>query len=226
MNAPVPFALHLELESTGRLVVPVELLRYNVAALGETDLPAHSALVLLRPKANASDQSGLLELPGADGRPYLTFWYTVVRVWEESVEAFLTASPGQAPLAVLTNEAAGNLAGAFGRITKMRSRCGCGAEGHCKLAYSMIDSAVAVFPPGRSRVSSANRTSSGHASCGRKLNALSRNVPPFGNRHDGDGEVAHGLRVRRGEGGRFQDRGCRNALRIKAADDGLDLFLR
>ncbi len=88
VNAPVPFALHLELESTGRLGVPVELLRYNVTALGETDLPVHSALVLLRPKANASDQSGLLELPGADGRPYLTFRYTVIRVWEESVEAF------------------------------------------------------------------------------------------------------------------------------------------
>jgi hypothetical protein len=116
VHAPAPFTLHLELESTGRLGIPVELLRYNVAALGVTGPPVHSVLVLLRPKANATDQTGLLELTGADGRPYHTFRYTVVRVWQESVEAFLAAGPGLAPLAVLTNEAAADLDVAFERF--------------------------------------------------------------------------------------------------------------
>lgn len=116
VNAAPPFVLHLELESTGRLGIPVELLRYNVAALGATDLPVHSVLVLLRPKANATDLSGSLDLSGADGRPYLTFRYTVVRVWQESVAAFLTAGPGLAPLAVLTNEAAADLGAALERF--------------------------------------------------------------------------------------------------------------
>jgi hypothetical protein len=40
----------------------------------------------------------------------------VVRVWEESVDSLLTAGPGIAPLALLTNEAAADLPGAFHRL--------------------------------------------------------------------------------------------------------------
>lgn len=116
VNGSVPAVVHLELESTGRLGIPTELLRYNVAAHGVTGLPVHSVLVLLRPKANVTDLSGSHELLGADGQSYLTFRYTVVRVWQESVEALLAAGIGLAPLALLTNEVAGDLAGAFGRF--------------------------------------------------------------------------------------------------------------
>jgi predicted transposase YdaD len=73
-------------------------------------------LVVLRPKANATDQTGWLELEGADDSPYLTFRYTVVRVWEESIAGLLVAGPGLAPLAVLTNEAAADLDSAFERF--------------------------------------------------------------------------------------------------------------
>jgi hypothetical protein len=117
LDGPVPAVLHLELESTGRLGIPVELLRYNVAAEAANGLPVHSVLVLLRPKANATDQTGTLEMVGADGRVYLTFRYTVVRVWRETVEDLLAAGPGIAPLAMLTNEAAADLSGAFDRFT-------------------------------------------------------------------------------------------------------------
>ena len=115
VDGPSPAVLHLELESTGRLGVPAELLRYNVAAWGATGLPVHSVLVVLRPKANATDQTGLLDVAGADGRPYLTFRYTVVRVWQEPVEGLLAAGPGLTPLALLTNEAAADLPAAFTR---------------------------------------------------------------------------------------------------------------
>lgn len=119
VDGPSPAVLHLELESTGRLGIPAELLRYNVAAWGTLELPVHSVLVVLRPKANATDQTGQLDVTGADGRPYLTFRYTVVRVWQESVEGLLAAGPGLTLLALLTNEAAADLPAAF---TRFRAR--------------------------------------------------------------------------------------------------------
>ncbi|MDB5307730.1 MAG: hypothetical protein JWO38_1932 [Gemmataceae bacterium] len=116
VSGPKPFALHLELESTGRLGIPDELLRYNVAARGATGFPVHSVLVLLRPKANATDQTGLYQVFGVDDEPYLTFRYTVVRIWQETVAGLLSAGPGLAPLALLTNEAAADLDAAFDRL--------------------------------------------------------------------------------------------------------------
>jgi hypothetical protein len=117
VNGPTPAALHLEFEVSGHLGIPERLLRYNVAAravLGP--MPVHSVIVLLRPEANATDLTGLMEVGGADGRPYLTFRYTVVRVWQESAETLFAAGPSLAPLALLTNEAAANLPAAVDRF--------------------------------------------------------------------------------------------------------------
>ncbi len=116
IDGPITAVLHLELEATGKLGRPAQLLRYNVAASAATDLPVHSIIMVLRPKANASDLTGQLEVPDANGQTYLTFKYTVVRVWQESVDAFLSAGPGVAPLALLTDEAAGNMTAAFARF--------------------------------------------------------------------------------------------------------------
>jgi hypothetical protein len=116
VDGAFPAVLHLELESTGHLGIPGELLRYNVAAWGVTKHPVHSILMLLRPKANASDLTGNYELLGADHQPYLSFRYTVLRIWEKSVDSLLAAGSGVAPLALLTNEAAANLPGAFHRL--------------------------------------------------------------------------------------------------------------
>lgn len=120
IDGPNPAAVHLELESNGRLGMPDELLSYSVAArTANKQIPVHSVLVLLRPKATATDLTGFLEVPGANGEPYMTFRYTVVRVWQESLDSLLAAGPGIAPLAMLTNEAAGDLPSAF---TKFRAR--------------------------------------------------------------------------------------------------------
>ena len=116
IDGAVPAAVHLELESGGRLGIPGELLRYNVAAWAVAGLPVHSVVVLLRPKATATDLTGVLNLTGADGHPYLTFRYAVVRVWQESMDALLGAGPGLAPLSLLTNEAAADLPAAFARF--------------------------------------------------------------------------------------------------------------
>jgi hypothetical protein len=116
IDGPSPAVLHLELESGGRLGIPGELLRYNVAAWGVAQLPVHSVLVLLRPKATATDLTGEFRLAGVTGHPYLTFRYTVVRVWQESIDDLLKAGLGLAPLALLTNEAAADLPAAFERF--------------------------------------------------------------------------------------------------------------
>jgi hypothetical protein len=116
IDGSVSAAVHLELESSGRLGIPEELLRYNVAARAAVGLPVHSVLLLLRPKATATDLTGQLDVIGANRTAYLTFRYTVVRVWEEPFDALLTAGPGIAPLALLTNEAAADLSAAFGRF--------------------------------------------------------------------------------------------------------------
>src|SRR6185437_4686465 len=119
IDGPVPAAIHLELESSGRLGIPDELLRYNVSARAVVGLPVHSVLVLLRPKATATDLTGQLDVLGADGAAYLTFRYRVVRIWQESLEALLSAGPGIAPLGLLTNEAATNLPAAFERFQEV-----------------------------------------------------------------------------------------------------------
>ena len=116
IGGATPSVIHLELESTGRLGIPGELLRYNVAAWAVTELPVHSILIVLRPKANATDQTGHFEILGTDGHPYLTFHYTVIRLWEVSAASLLAAGPGLAPLSLLTNEAAADLPTAFTRF--------------------------------------------------------------------------------------------------------------
>lgn len=117
VNGPTPAALHVEFEVSGHLGIPERLLRYNVAARGVLGpMPVHSVIVLLRPEANATDLTGTLEALGADGRPYLMFRYTVVRVWQESAETLFAAGPTLAPLALLTNEAAADLPAAVDRF--------------------------------------------------------------------------------------------------------------
>jgi hypothetical protein len=104
------------LEANPRLGIPADLLRYNILLGHQHGLPVHSVLLLLRPKANATDMTGTHRVAGADGTPYLEFRYAVVRVWQEPVDAFLAGGVGLAPLALLTNEADADLPAAFERF--------------------------------------------------------------------------------------------------------------
>ncbi len=116
VDAPTPFALHLEFQSSSELGLPARMLCYNVLAGRTNQVPVLSVLILVRPSAAASDQTGVWEVSAGDGPPHLTFRYAVVRVWQEAVDTFLNAGLGLAPLAVLTDEAAGNLEAAFRRF--------------------------------------------------------------------------------------------------------------
>ncbi len=95
VNADPPYALHLELESSAALGMPERLLRYNVNAWAANGLPVHSVVVLLRPKASASDLTGELTRVGVNGREVHRFSYDVLRVWQEPVDG-LIASLGMA----------------------------------------------------------------------------------------------------------------------------------
>jgi len=117
IDGPSPEVVHLEMESSSRLGIPRDLLRYNSIFHQSTGLPVHSFLMLLRPSANASDQTGVYEVRAASGKRLHTFEYTVVRVWRESVDSFLTV-PGLTPLALLTDEAAADLPGVFERFRR------------------------------------------------------------------------------------------------------------
>ena len=111
-----PALLHLELESDARLGTPRELLRYNTLLDLQYDLPVETVLVLLRPKADTSDRTGVYERIGPSGATVCRFRYSVVRVWELSVAQWLACGPGLAPLALLTEEATTDLESAVARV--------------------------------------------------------------------------------------------------------------
>ena len=86
IDAEQPYLLHLELEANPRLGIPAELHRYNTLIDHRYDLPVETVLVLLRPKALASDMTGRDQRRGVTGTPIVDFRYHIERVWERSVE--------------------------------------------------------------------------------------------------------------------------------------------
>lgn len=122
VDGPIPYLIHVEFESSSHLGVPRRLHEYNSRLTHGSGKPVYSVLVLLRPRAAASDQTGRFVAPGIVGDTIHTFSYTVVRVWEESVDSFLAAGPAFLPLALLTDEANANFASAFERFRARLSR--------------------------------------------------------------------------------------------------------
>jgi predicted transposase YdaD len=104
-----PILLHLELEANPRLGIPVDLARYNILAYKTHDIPVQTVLVLLRPKAQASDLTEQLIINDPHGRTILTFNYRIIRVWEYPERFWYENGLGLIPLALLTEEATGNI---------------------------------------------------------------------------------------------------------------------
>ncbi|AMV27164.1 hypothetical protein VT84_22370 [Gemmata sp. SH-PL17] len=116
INGSKPALLHLELEANHRLGVPRDLMRYNTLIDHQHELPVETVLVLLRPKALASDQNGLYTRHGVTGSIISQFRYRVERVWERSIDDWLRGGLGLAPLALLTDEASADLETALDRF--------------------------------------------------------------------------------------------------------------
>ena len=132
----VPALLHLELEAHPRLGIPRDLLRYNTLLDLQYGAPVETVLVLLRPKAHASDHTGVYTRAGAAGAPITTFRYHIERVWQRSVDYWLSAGPGLAPLALLTDDAVADLEPAVARFR----RCVYDQTADDKLRYSLVSS--------------------------------------------------------------------------------------
>ena len=111
-----PAVLHLELEANPRLGIPRELMRYNTLIDHQHNLPVETVLILMRPKALASDQTGHYIRTGVSGNVIAEFRYRVERVWERSVDDWLSAGLALAPLALLTDEASADLEEALSRF--------------------------------------------------------------------------------------------------------------
>jgi hypothetical protein len=79
--------------------LPDRVLLYNSALHYRYGVPVRSIVVLMRPKADHANLTGLLAY--GDGKNRLEFHYEVVRLWEQAAESFLTGSLGLLPLAVL-----------------------------------------------------------------------------------------------------------------------------
>ena len=101
---------------------PDALLLYSTLLEHRHNLRVRSVLLLLRPEANATSATGVLERRHPDEEdPYLVFRYRVVRLWQEPVERFLRGGLGTLPLAALTDEARDHLTEVVDRIeTRLR----------------------------------------------------------------------------------------------------------
>jgi hypothetical protein len=97
--------LHLEAQASRDDELPERTLLYSVLYEDKTKGPVYSVVLLLRREADAPTITGVLKRYRADGMPYLTFEYAVIRVWELSCDDLLAAGLGLMPLAMLTDDA-------------------------------------------------------------------------------------------------------------------------
>ncbi|HEX7378280.1 MAG TPA: hypothetical protein VF278_14275 [Pirellulales bacterium] len=79
--------------------MPARLHLYNAAFYLRFHVPVRSVLVLLRPKADGDQLTGRLAYTSGGKR--VEFEYDIVRMWQQSVEAFLRGGLGLLPLATL-----------------------------------------------------------------------------------------------------------------------------
>src|SRR5437660_5237830 len=103
VEGPVPWLVHIELQTHFDKKLPRRLLRYNALLNLRHNLPVHTVAVLLQVEADGEELDGVLRQRSPDGRCSLEFRYHVVRVWELPTEALLSGGRGVLPLALITS---------------------------------------------------------------------------------------------------------------------------
>jgi hypothetical protein len=93
--------LHVDLQSGPDPTQDRRTLRYNVLLHEFYGLPVHSAVILLRKRADRSDLMGKIEYAVRPEHGRLLFQYEVVRLWEVPATRLLTGGVGLLPLATL-----------------------------------------------------------------------------------------------------------------------------
>jgi predicted transposase YdaD len=99
--------LHFDFQSGPDSALPRRVLLYNVLLYDGYELPVHSVVILLRPRADRGDLTGTLSYAARPGRGRLEFSFEVIRLWQVPVERLLASGLGTLPLAVLAQMPAG-----------------------------------------------------------------------------------------------------------------------
>ena len=116
IGGPEPSLAHIEAQSGPDQTLDERTLHYNVLTGFRHALPVHSVILLLRKEADSTRLTGNLQKRLPDGRIYLDFFYTVVRVWEKPVEEALSGGLGVLPLAPLCDVTLDEMPGVIARM--------------------------------------------------------------------------------------------------------------
>ncbi len=95
------FLVHFEFQSGRDKSLVERMFWYNAVLYHRHAMPVLSVVVLLTPKANASNITGELQVVTPDQRPCFVFRYEVVRLWQVPAETILAGPLGLLPLAPL-----------------------------------------------------------------------------------------------------------------------------
>jgi predicted transposase YdaD len=117
------YLLHLEfVAGHDAATLPRKLHTRNGLLLDRHDLPVCSAAVILHSGADSPRLTGVYQrhLPG-ETEPYLTFCYSVVRVWQLPAESLLTGGLALLPLAPISAVTEAELPGIIKRIEQRLS---------------------------------------------------------------------------------------------------------
>ena len=109
LKEPLEGFLHIEPQSSWDGEFVNRMLAYCALIRWKYGTPVYSIALLLRPDANSPTITGILDDRHDDGSNYLLFRYVPIRVWELPAETLIDGPLGCAPLALLTNDAAGKL---------------------------------------------------------------------------------------------------------------------
>lgn len=110
-----PWLMHFEFQASYDADLPQRMLRYNVLLKNRHRLPVRSVVILLRPKADGPQMSGVVRHMLGDEQ-YLEFKYRAFRLWQQPVESILAGGIGTLPLAPLAQVKGPQLPGVIRRM--------------------------------------------------------------------------------------------------------------
>jgi predicted transposase YdaD len=94
-----PWLAHLEVQTGRDPELPSRMLQYHALLRHRDKVPVESTVILLRRDADGPELSGRLDQVGVTGNPTIRFWFRVVRIWQQPVDALLNGGLGVLPLA-------------------------------------------------------------------------------------------------------------------------------
>jgi predicted transposase YdaD len=122
VDGALPWLAHLEVQTGRDPELPSRLLQYHALLRHRDKIPVESTVVLLRRGADGPELSGRLDQVGVTGNPTIMFWFRVVRIWEQPVDALLNGGLGVLPLAPIAAVAQSELPAIIRRLDERFER--------------------------------------------------------------------------------------------------------